>query len=265
MWLLVLFGIVVALYVLNLVLAKKNTVYGITFIAGEIGAGKSTLAVKIARKHMKKGWRVYSTDYIKGAYKLDVNDLKTLMARPKSLLVIDEASLKMNSREFAKISLSLIEYFKLIRHCKNKAILISQTFGDTDKQIRDLSTHVFFVRKLINGIISLPVKVKSGLGIGQDGQPTMMYKIGHFGVPILLFRYRKYFNSFDDFHREYIDDVPWDGSAPAQTEETGESGEEVKPVSLKQRVNKDDEVVTLGKIDLSARQAILDKLAKKVI
>lgn len=211
MWLIYAVGLIFfAICLIDGILAKKNTEYGITFIAGEIGAGKSTLAVKLARKHLKAGWTVYSTDYIKGCFKLDVNDLLTLMAKPKSLLIIDEASLKMNSRQFAQIKLSLIEYFKMSRHCKNKVIMISQTFGDTDKQIRDLSTHVYFVRKLINGMISVPVKVRARLDIGQDGQPTMMYKIGRFGRVILLWRYRRYFNSFDDFHRDFIPDVAWD-------------------------------------------------------
>lgn len=211
MWLIYAAGLIIFVFLIfNGILSKKNTEYGITFIAGEIGAGKSTYAVKIARKYLKAGWSVYSTDYIKGCYKLDVNDLNTLMAKPNSLLIIDEASLKMNSRQFAQIKLSLIEYFKLSRHCKNKIIMISQTFGDTDKQIRDLSTHVYFVRKILNGLVSVPVKVRARLDIGQDGQPTMMYKIGHFGKVILLFRYRKYFNSFDDFHRDLIADVPWD-------------------------------------------------------
>lgn len=275
MWFYILVGVVAAIYILNIYLAKKNTSYGITFIAGEIGAGKSTLAVKYARKHLKKGWNVYSTDYIKGCYMLDVTDLNTLMAKPKSLLIIDEASLKMNSRDFAKLKLSLIEYFKLCRHCKNRVILISQTMTDTDKQIRDLAANVLFVRKFINGIVSLTVKVKSGLGIGQDGQPTMMYKIGHFGSPILLFRYRKYFNSFDDFHRDYIADVPWstaDIVKPVENKrtersdpvaETGQVKEKPKPKKRRERTKKnDDEVVTLGKIDFQARQMILDNIKK---
>lgn len=267
MWLYYLFFIVLGIYILNAVLAKKNTVYGITFIAGEIGAGKSTLAVKMAVKHMKRGWKVYSTDYIKGAYKLDVNDLNELMARPKSLLIIDEASLKMNSREFKKVSLRLIEYFKLIRHCKNKAILISQTMTDTDKQIRDLSTHVYFVRKLINGVVSIPVRVKAGLGIGQDGQPTMMYKIGHFGVPIWLPRYYKYFNSFDDFHRDYIEDILWSDGDFIVKKPVGEQSkpklkEPKQSPKVETKTAADDGVVTLGKIDLAQRQAILDRLKK---
>lgn len=145
MWLVyVLIGLFLLYQIIDTVLRKYFTAYGITFIAGEIGAGKSTLAVKLALKHLKRGWTVYSTDYISGAYKLDVNDLNTFMAPPKSLLIIDEASLKMNSRDYAKTKLKLIEYFKLSRHCKNKVIMISQTFTDTDKQIRDLATDVFF-------------------------------------------------------------------------------------------------------------------------
>lgn len=223
MWLYAAGLIIIVFMVINVILERRNTEYGITFIAGEIGAGKSTLAVKLARKHLKQGWTVYSTDYIQGCYKLDVNDLNTLMAPARSLLIIDEASLKMNSRDFARLKLSLIEYFKMSRHCKNKIIMISQTFGDTDKQIRDLSTHVYFVRKILNGLVSVPVKVRARLDIGQDGQPTMMYKIGHFGKIILLFRYRKYFNSFDDFHRELISKVPW--NAVDQSAEEGKSPE----------------------------------------
>lgn len=211
MWLIYAVGLAVFVFMLiATILERKNIEYGITFIAGEIGAGKSTLAVKMARKHLKKGWTVYSTDYIKGCLKLDVNDLNSMMAKPHSLLIIDEASLKMNSRDFAKVKLSLIEYFKLSRHCKNKIIMISQTFGDTDKQIRDLSTRVYFVRKILNGVISVPVKVSAKLGIGQDGQPCMQYRIGRFGQVVLLFRYRRYFRSFDDFHRNFIVDIPWD-------------------------------------------------------
>lgn len=194
----------------NLYLEKKHTVYGITFIAGQIGSGKSTYAVKLALKHLKAGWNVYSTDYIKGCYKLNVEDLNEKMAEPHSLLVIDEASLKMNSRQFAKIKLELIEYFKLSRHCKNKIIMISQTFGDTDKQIRELSTRVYFIRRIINGVISVPVRVRGDIGVGSDGQPTVMYSIGHLGVPFFLPKYYRKFNSFDDFQRELICREPWD-------------------------------------------------------
>lgn len=210
MWfILLLIGLFVVYVLLNFWLEKRHTEYGITFIAGQIGAGKSTFAVKQAIKHLKAGWNVYSTDYIEGCFQLNVKDLETMSCPEKSLLIIDEASLKMNAREFAKTKLSLIEYFKLSRHYKNKVIMISQTFGDTDKQIRELASKVFFIRKFLNGVISFPVRVHGDLAIGQDGQPAVQYRIGHLAAPLYLPRWYKYFNSFDDVSRPLITGRPW--------------------------------------------------------
>lgn len=194
--------------ILNAFLGNKEK-YGITFIAGEIGAGKSTLAAKYAREYIKKGWTVYSNTYIQGCYMLDVSMLNTKCCPPRSLLIIDESSLEMNSRNFSKMRLEMIEYFKKSRHYKNKIIMISQTFGDTDKQIRELSSKVLFVRILINGLISMPVNVRGKLGIGQDGQPCVMYSIGKLGMPYFLPKWRKYFNSFEPAQRDEISAVSW--------------------------------------------------------
>lgn len=210
----ILLGLFFSFALANALLSRKNTEYGITFVAGQIGSGKSTFAAREALRHQKKGWKVYSTDYIKGCYKLDINDLKEKCAENHSLLIIDEASLKMNSRDFAKTKLDLIAYFKLSRHWQNKIILISQTFTDTDKQIRDLSTRVLFIRKVLNGVLSMPVRVRGDVTIGQDGQPTMGYTLGHLAPPFFLPRYFNMFHSFGDVARETIDSVPWDEKAP---------------------------------------------------
>lgn len=187
--------------------------YGIIFVAGEIGCGKSCYAVKQALCHIKKGWKVYTNFYLEGCYKFSPSDLVSMCAPEKSLIIFDEASLDMNSREFKKISMDLIYYYKMSRHYKNKIILISQTFTDTDKQIRDLSTKVLFIRKLIHSLFSMPVNVKGSLDIGEDGQPTVKYKIGKIGLPYILPRYYKYFNSFDKKERSYIEKGVW-GECP---------------------------------------------------
>lgn len=193
---------------------KKHPQYGITFVAAPIGAGKSCYSAKVAQKHIKKGWKVYSNDYIKGCYKITIKDLETLCAPPKSLIILDETSLDMNSRNFAKTQLTLIEYFKKSRHYENKLILISQTFGDTDKQIRELASKILFIRPLFAddfvGLLSMPVKVKGKLGIAVDGQPAMQYEIGRLGIPYLLPRYYKYFNSFSKAKRDFIKEILWD-------------------------------------------------------
>lgn len=208
---LVLVGVgIVVVQLLSIWWHKRHPKYDITFIAAEIGAGKSCYAAKLARDYMRKGWKVYSNDFILGAGRIDVEQLKTMCAPEKSLIILDEASLEMNSRQFAKTALVLIEYFKTCRHFKNKLVLISQTFGDTDKQIRELASKIYFIRPLFAdtfpGLVSMPVRVRGKLGIGLDGQPCMQYRIGRVGMPYFLPRYYKYFNSFCKAKRP---EIPW--------------------------------------------------------
>jgi len=195
--------------ILQFVYPYLRTQYHITFLAGEIGAGKTTYAVKQVIKHSRRGWNCFSNDDILGCYKLPVDQLKQKCCVPKSLLIIDEASLQMNSRDFQKMALDMIAYFKLSRHHKNKIILISQTFNDTDKQIRDLASKVIFVRKKIDGLLSMPIRCQAKLGIDLQGQICTQYKIGNIGIPIFLPKYFKYFDSFCVDTREKIDCIPW--------------------------------------------------------
>lgn len=188
---------------------RRTPEYGVTFIAGDIGSGKSTYAAKIAQKYIKNGWNVYSNVYIQGCYKINVEWLNRMVCPENSVIIIDEASLEMNSRNFAKMQLTMIAYMKLCRHYKNRVILISQTMTDTDKQIRDLAAKVYFIRKIIPGLISVPARVIGKLGIGVDGQPCVQYEIKKLGMPYFLPRWYKYFNSFDREEKPLIDKVMW--------------------------------------------------------
>lgn len=205
---------------------KKRPKYDITFIAAEIGAGKSCYSAKLAQKYLKKGWHVYANDFILNTGKINVRQLETHCAPEHSLIILDETSLDMNSRNFAKTALILIEYFKKSRHYKNKLILISQTFGDTDKQIRELSSKILFIRPIMAesfpGLLSMPVKVKGKLGIGLDGQPCMQYKIGRIGIPYYLPKYYKYFDSFSKINRPFIPWLEWKKCAMEGLPQTGQ-------------------------------------------
>jgi hypothetical protein len=186
----------------------------ITFVAAEIGAGKSCFAAKTACKMLRRGRPVYSNTYIKGCYKFSVSNLENMAFEEHSYIIIDETGNEFNSRSFAKTSLLLIQYFKLSRHFKNDVMLISQTFNDSDKQIRELASKIIFVRPLlkwlIGSVISLPVRVKGKLGIGLSGEIVMQYKIGNLGIPIFLPHWFKYFNSFDVPERKKIPRIFWD-------------------------------------------------------
>ena len=201
-------GFVITFVLLNIIFGNKEN-YGITFIAGEIGSGKTCYATKIARFYIKKGWNVYTNYNCNGCFKLEPERLVDECYPVKSVLILDEASLEHNSRKFSTISMGLLEYYKLSRHFKNKVFLISQTFTDTDKQIRDLSDKVLFVRKIIHGCISMPVNVKGKLDIDDKGQPTIKYKVGKLGAPYYLRKWFKYFNSFDKPNRAIAPSLKW--------------------------------------------------------
>lgn len=191
----------------------------VVFLVGQIGSGKSSYSVKLARRALRRGRLVYSTDYIQGCNQFDIAWLSNMKCPENSLLIIDESALKFNSREFSKISKTILEYFKKCRHYKNDVVLISQTFGDTDKQIREIATKVLFLRKF--GMLTLPVKVKGDISIGDDGQPCMKYKIGKFGKPFIPALQGKYYNSWEDSsNRPYCPSVPWDNDEESEGKES---------------------------------------------
>ena len=186
--------------------------YGVEFVCAEIGAGKSCYAVKQAMRYLRKGWTVVSNERIAGCYYVpDLVCLQKYCFPPNTLVILDESSLCFNSRSFKSVPIALIEYFKLCRHYKNKVILISQTFNDTDKQIRELSSRIFIIKQLFPTKVSMPVRVKSRLDVEQmSGDIKVMYKIGHLGLPFFLPLYYRKFNSFSVGGRSVLDLTDYD-------------------------------------------------------
>ena len=200
----------VSVFILGILYRKFFPQYDITFIAAEIGAGKSCYSAKISKQFRKKKWKVYSNDYIKGNYILNIDDLLEGKIYPeKSLLIFDETGIYFNSRKFKSMPIEIISYIKKSRHYKNKIVFLSQTFSDTDKQIRDLAHRIMFIRKLIPGVYSMTVKVPGKIGIDDEGQPKIKYKIKAIGIPYFMPAYFKMFNSFGHEEKEIAESVNW--------------------------------------------------------
>lgn len=186
----------------------------IIYIAGNIGAGKTAYSVKLARQALKSHRIVYSTEYIQGCYRLDLSDLSSCRPCSGSLIIVDELALKANSRDFAKLNRALLAFFKLCRHYKCECILISQTFGDTDKQIRELASRVLFIRSF--GFFSAPCLCRGDMGIGLDGQPCVKYRIAKFGKPFIPRYWGRYYNTYDTpTDLPLLPALPWDMDKPS--------------------------------------------------
>lgn len=133
------------------------------------GSGKSTLACKLARQALKEGKSVYS-DFsvcaIKGCINFDVSQLGKVTPIPNSLLILDEASIQFNNRNYKSLPLHTISWLKLARHYKVDVVVFSQSFDDMDITIRRLANTLWYIRKC--GPLSMVRRIKRRIGIDKD-------------------------------------------------------------------------------------------------
>ena len=173
---------------------------------GAPGSGKSTLAAYYAQRALKAGYKVYSNVAIKGCYKLTKEDIGRY-AMQECLVIIDEAGVEFNNRDFA-VQFSkksgghkALEWFKKHRHEKAEVMVFSQTFDDMDKKIFDLADRYYIVSK---GLIPFPhtivarrIKVKPDIDKRTD-QPYDKYSFMLFGKKrIFAAPLWKTFDSYD--------------------------------------------------------------------
>ena len=138
------FGLVMLAVIYHLLTRKYLNPYKLTFVFGKKGSGKSTLLTKLALRHLKSGWSVFTTEHVPGTFQITYADIGIFEFPPHSAIFIDEASLGWDNRAYKSMPKSTIEWFRLQRHRKCKVYLFSQTF-DVDKKIRDLSDAMFLV------------------------------------------------------------------------------------------------------------------------
>lgn len=125
---------------------------------GSPGSGKSTLACFYARKALAAGYKVFSNVPIIGCYKLEKEDIGKY-ALQHCLIIIDEAGIEYNNRDFA-IQFSkksgghkALQFFKEHRHEHAEIMMFSQTFDDMDKKLFDLADRYYIVSK---GLLPYP-------------------------------------------------------------------------------------------------------------
>lgn len=135
---------------------------------GVPGSGKTTHAAKIVRRNLKKGIVTYSNVVIRGAVKIDSNMIGSVSLTDGDL-ILDEASIEFNNRQYKSMSKQAIEWFKLYRHYGIRNIYIySQSYDDMDITLRRLSDVMYIVkRSLIPGLI-ITKEISRKIGINQD-------------------------------------------------------------------------------------------------
>lgn len=180
--------------------------YTLKFIFGKKGSGKSTLLAKDAFFYQKMGRPCYSTENIPGCYKITYEDIGKAEFPPGSVILIDEAGMVWDNRNFAHFPPEVRDWFKLQRHRKVTVILASQTF-DIDKKLRDLTDEMYIVSKYFR-VFSYAKRVsrrpciveatsagESKITENYEIDPFILFPFGSRRVSFIP-RWAKYFDSF---------------------------------------------------------------------
>lgn len=122
----------------------------VKYFFGLPGAGKTTIMSKIAKEAVKS--KRYKNVY--GNVKLRIpgytyidNDCIGRYELVDGIVLIDEATLFADSRDYKKFGKERTEFFMLHRHDNIDVVLFSQAWDAVDKKIRQITDMVYYVFK----------------------------------------------------------------------------------------------------------------------
>lgn len=186
--------------------------YTLTFIFGKKGAGKSCFMIKEMKKHLKRGWNVY-TDMqdckLPDVRIIDWHDLIDLVPQPHSVLFLDEVGVSLDNRKFKSFPDGLRDFFKFQRKYRIKCYMNSQAF-DIDIKVRNVVDSMILQTSFMN-VFSISRPIKRSICLTEpsaEAESRIADKLKF--APIwncriyYMPRYFKYFDSFDAPKREYI-------------------------------------------------------------
>ena len=189
---------------------------------GSPGAGKTTLAVKMALENRKHYDNVFLNfeHTAPGAYICDLDGVGEWTFPDGSYIVIDEAGIEFNSRSYKALPKPAIAWFKKHRHYKCDVDVISQSWEDMDVTLRRLSTELWYLYRI--GPFTLARRVYKRVTVDKNTEQiidgyrmaSMLWLLVWFlqtkyfpvFAPKFTLTYRpKYYKYFDSYSK---DDIP---------------------------------------------------------
>lgn len=178
---------------------KKKIDPSLHLYFGLPGSGKSTYASLLVSQCQKVGIPVYCNFPVKGTYQFNpVSDLGQYMLE-NCVIIIDEAGLVFNNRDFAKFSKSNLEFFKLHRHYNTEIHVFSQGINDCDIKIRQLAQKIFFIERCLVPYSRKIRRVSRTLGFDENGQMIDRYGFVPFSKKLIWLP--SFWNMFDSFNK----------------------------------------------------------------
>lgn len=189
----------------------------VSLFFGLPGCGKTTLMSYKALEGVKKYKNVYGNVRLKvDGYTFVDNECIGKYLMRDCLILIDEATIFADNRDYKNFSKDKIKYFLEHRHFKCDIILFTQQWDGVDRKIRSITDRVYYVYKgkilghwfttyyrIPYGIIIPDPKKDSGsnkLGEIVQGYCKPPFLVRLFSPKLFRPLYYKYFDSFETYY-----------------------------------------------------------------
>lgn len=204
---------------------------------GVPGSGKTTFAAYLARQSMKQSriitWAqrhpckfsawllssgllkravpVYCNVPITGAYALDPqHDIgKAMIVDAK--VIIDEAGIEYNNRNFRSFSPDAVYWYKYHRHYQCSVDVFSQSYEDMDITLRRLAQNYYVVKKSLLPKCVVCKRIRRKVGI--DENTHQIIDKYYFGLPLLGSKWifsPPLWKMFNSFSRKELPEKEWE-------------------------------------------------------
>lgn len=161
-------------------------------------------------KYLKRRISVFSNVPITGAYRLDAKEDIGRFMIEDAKIIIDEAGIEYNNRNYKSFSQEAIYFYKYHRHYKTSVDIFSQSYEDMDVTLRRLAQNFYVVRRSLVPFCVVARKIRRKVGVDEHTKQIMdLYAMG---VPILdtkrIFA-PKLWKMFNSYSRKELPEKVW--------------------------------------------------------
>lgn len=198
-----------SLYILQIYLTPRHG--KLELIMGKAGSGKSTLIAHLVRQANKKNRKVYCNHHVLGATKFSPDWLGRYMLE-NCTIIIDEAQICFDNRDFKSFTKELKFFFSNYRHFEADIYVVSQSWEDLDIKIRRQAKKIYIMQNSFIPFTILLQRIKMKFGVNED-KTDIVTQFGTSWIPVIGWTLKLNFtvwHYFDSYSKPILPPPPSD-------------------------------------------------------
>ena len=164
----------------------------------------------LASSFLKRRTSVYSNVPITGAYRLDPQQDIGRYMFTNAKVIIDEAGIEYNNRNYKSFPQTAIYWYKYHRHYQCSVDVFSQSYEDMDITLRRLAQNYYVVKKSLLPKFIVVKRIRRKIGI--DEHTHQIIDKFYFGLPVIDSKWvfsPPLWKMFNSFSRKELDPKDW--------------------------------------------------------